>query len=148
MKLYFAYKESGEFDGFYDDEIHSKIPVNSVEITQELQNELLIGLWFINIEKIRKIDKILDAKDKDRFFVEHEPDIPEYVDPQKVLLKQIMSNKLELMKKDLIINNLTKQLAQDKIYSMKKDTTITMLLKQQAQNKIEIMKMKEGSKSE
>ncbi|WP_338630315.1 hypothetical protein [Clostridium baratii] len=51
MKLYFAYKETGEFDGFYDDEIHSEIPKNSVEITQELQNELIVGLWFINIEK-------------------------------------------------------------------------------------------------
>lgn len=119
MKIYFAYKETGEFDGFYDDNIHYEIPENSVEITEELQNELLIGLWFINIEKINEIDRVLDVEDKDIFFTEHEPDIPEYVDPQKVLLKQISSNKLELMKKDQIINNLMKQTAANKIEIMK-----------------------------
>ncbi|WP_338630404.1 hypothetical protein [Clostridium baratii] len=119
MKLYFAYKETGEFDGFYDDEIHSEIPKNSVEITEELQNELLIGLWFINIEKISEIDRILDVEDKEIFFTEHELDIPEYIDTQKVLLKQIVSNKLELIKKDQIINNLIKQIATNKIEIMK-----------------------------
>ena len=119
MKLYFAYKETGEFDGFYDDEIHSEIPENSVEITEELQNELLVGLWFINIEKINEIDRVIDVKDKDRFFTEHEPDIPEYIDIQKVLLKEMAVNKIELAKKDAIIKSLLKQVAENKIEIMK-----------------------------
>lgn len=149
MKIYFVYDEkNGEFNGFYNDEIHEEIPKESVEVTEELQQELSTGLWYINLEKLNEVKEILDIKDKDNFFIEHEIEAPEYVDPQKELLKAIVTNKLDIMNKDIQINNLTKQLVQNKIDIMKKDTTINMLIKQQAQNKIEIIKMKEGNKNE
>lgn len=142
MKIYFAYKENGEFDGFYDDEIHSEIPTSSVEITEELQKDLFTGLWFINIENLNDIQDVLGIKDKDTFFIEHEIESLPYIDPQAMLLKQMATNKLDLMNKDIQINNLTKQLAQNKIDSMKKYTVINNLMKQTAANKLEIMKMK------
>lgn len=146
--IYFAYKETGEFDGFYDDEIHSEIPTTSIEITETLQSNLLTGLWFINIEKLSEINKPLDLEDKDTFFTEHKIEALPFIDPQKELLKQMATNKLDLMNKNIQINNLTKQLAENKLDSMKKVSTINMLIKQQAQNKIEIMKMKGSNANE
>ncbi|WP_338627498.1 hypothetical protein QJR52_06120 [Clostridium baratii] len=143
MKIYFAYDEkTGEFNGFYNDEIHEEIPKESVEVTEELQQKLSTGLWFINIEKLNDIQDVLGIKDKDTFFIEHEIESLPYIDPQAMLLKQMATNKLDLMNKDIQINNLTKQLAQNKIDSMKKDTVINNLMKQTAANKLEIMKMK------
>lgn len=142
MKIYFAFKSTGEFDGFYDDEMHVEIPTQSVEITEELQDSLLTGLWFFNIEKINEIEDVLDINDKENFFIEHEIEPLPFIDPQATLLKQMATNKLDLMNKNIQINNLTKQLAQNKIDSMKKDTIINNLMKQTATNKIEIMRMK------
>lgn len=117
--IYFAYKETGEFDGFYDDEIHSEIPITSVKITQDLQNNLLTGSWFINIEKLNDIKGILDIQDKNTFFTEHEIESLPFVDPQTTLLKQLAQNKIDNMKKDAIINNLIKQTAANKLEIMK-----------------------------
>lgn len=119
MKIYFAYKDNGSFDGFYNDEIHKQIPLKRVEITQELQNSLLTGSWSINIEKLNDIKGILDIQDKDTFFIKHEEEALDYIDPQKALLRQIAANKLDLMKKDAIINNLMKQTAANKLEIMK-----------------------------
>lgn len=142
MKIYFAFKSTGEFDGFYDDEMHVEIPTQSVQITEELQDSLLTGLWFIDIDKLNEIENVLDINDKENFFIEHEIEALPFIDPQALLLKQIASNRLNLMNKDAQINNLTKQLAQNKIEGMKKDAIINNLMKQTATNKIEIMKMK------
>ena len=141
MKIYFSYKDDGEFDGFYNDEIHKQIPVKSVEITQELQDKLLIGSWFIDIEKLNDIKDILDIGDKDNFFVEHTIEALQYIDPEKQsLLRQVASNKLDLMKKDIANNNLMKQVATNKLDLMKKDIINNNLMKQIATNKLDLMK--------
>ena len=57
---------------------------------------------------------------------------------QNKLIKE-KENKLSDSKK---IDYLTKQLATEKLESMKKDLTMKMLIQQQAQNKLEIMKLK------
>ena len=143
MKIYFSYKDNGEFDGFYNDEINKKIPVESVEITQELQNELLTGLWSINIEKLDDIKGVLDIDDKDSFFLKHDIEAVQYINPeQQALLKQLALNKISNMQKDKTISDLANQIALNKLDSMQKDMIINNLSKQVANNKLELMELK------
>lgn len=64
------------------------------------------------------------------------------------LKNKILKKKQSILSDSQKIESLTKQLATNKLDSMKKDLTINMLIKQQAQNKIEIMNMKGSNTNE
>lgn len=115
--IYFAYKEDGEFNGFYNTDVHEDIPKESIEITEELQKELLTGLWIIDINKIENIEAPLDVKDKS-LFTEKEITVEPFVPFENAVAKQLAQSKIDNMKKDTIINSLARQVALNKINIM------------------------------
>ena len=121
MKIYFSYTENGEFDGFYNNEIHSEIPNRSVEITEKLWDSMRQGIFKIKIYKLNKINKTLDLEDKETYFEE--------------LKEEINTNENENY-----IVSLTKEIAKNKVAMMQKDSIINVLIREQAKNRIEKMK--------
>ena len=63
---YFAYKDDGNFDGFYDDMIHGFIPKNNIKITEELWGELLKDNYRFKLNLVE--DKILNLSNKEEYF--------------------------------------------------------------------------------
>lgn len=121
MKVYFSYDKTGEFNGFYNEEIHSEIPPTSVEITENLWKSMRQGIFKIKIDKLSEITKPLALEDKENYFEE--------------IQEEIAKNESE----DYIVS-LTKQIAKNKVENMQKDTVISILVKEQAKNRIEKMK--------
>lgn len=70
---YFAYKETGEFNGFYTKEIHSDIPEKNVKITDGLWEELLSGSYRYKLNLIENI--VLGIEDKDTYFEKVDGDL-------------------------------------------------------------------------
>ncbi len=109
---YFVYKENGEFNGFYDSEIHSEIPKESIKITKELWQELQKDNYKYKLNLSE--DRILDIVDKNTYFqkvVVEITNIPVAPNPQELLAQQVMGLIIENKKKDLLITNLAKTIA-------------------------------------
>lgn len=60
----------------------------------------------------------------------------------KNIMADLANSRIDSMKKETIINDLTKQIAANKILNMQKDSIINSLTKQMANNKLEIIKIK------
>lgn len=60
----------------------------------------------------------------------------------KNIMTDLANSRIDSMKKNIIINDLTQQVAENKILNIQKDTIINNLTKQMVNNKLEIMKIK------
>ncbi|SHK89468.1 hypothetical protein SAMN02745163_04616 [Clostridium cavendishii DSM 21758] len=115
--LYVAYKENGQFDGFYTEDIHGEnIPKQSLKITEDLWAELLKDNYKYKLNLTE--DKILNLSDKDTYFEKVEVKIiaiPQLPNAQELLTQQVTNLTIENKKKDLLISSLAKTVAEQNI---------------------------------
>lgn len=112
LKIFFNYDiATGEFKGFYNDEIHKNIPMNSIEISEELWLDMLLGQYKFNIEYINKINSPIQLKDKNIYFTKIEINNKDekYYDLNELTIKTIAELKVDNQKKDYIISSLTQE---------------------------------------
>ena len=104
---YFAYKENGDFNGFYTEDIHLEIPEKSIKLTEYLWKELLKNNYKYKLNMIE--DKVLDVADKDIYFDKVEIkvyDAPKLPNAQELLAQQVTNLLLENKKKDAAITKI------------------------------------------
>lgn len=115
MKIFFSYKENGDFDGFYNDEIFKEIPNNTVEITSELWNHMSIGIFKLKINKLSEITKPLTLEDKENYFEEIQEEENKFLNLDEEAAKEIAKLKIENQKKDFMLLQISKTVSQLKI---------------------------------
>lgn len=115
MKIFFSYKENGDFDGFYNDEIFKEIPSNTVEITNELWNHMSYGIFKLKIDKLNEITKPLSLEDKENYFEEIQEEENKFLNLDEESAKEIAKLKIENQKKDFMLLQLSKSVNQLKI---------------------------------
>lgn len=85
--IYYAYKEDGSFDGFYDSNINTNIPVNSIQISEELWQELLKGNFKLK-DMAFGANQSLALTDKNTYFEEVQPTMVTEDKTQLEILKE------------------------------------------------------------
>lgn len=115
MKVFFSYKENGDFDGFYNDEIFKEIPKNTVEITYELWNHMSCGIFKLKIDKLNEITKPLALEDKENYFEEIQEEENKFLNLDEEAAKEIAKLKIENQKKDFMLLQISKTVNQLKI---------------------------------
>lgn len=103
---------TGEFKGFYNDEIHKNIPMNSIEISEDLWSDMLLGQYKFNIEYINEINSPVQLKDKNIYFTEIKINNKDegYYDLNELTIKTLAELKVDNQKKDYIISSLTQEI--------------------------------------
>lgn len=141
MKIYMKYNESSlEFEGFYIEGIHDKIPKSSINIDEELWRQLQqINSNFKLVENFTK-QEIYTKKNMDLFEtikIDIPPSQPSRFDIIEELNSQLM---LDSVNKELNIDLLEKQNAQNMLDSANKDIEIKTLQNDLANLVLEVAK--------
>lgn len=146
--IHFAYNELGEFDGFYDTEIHEDIPKNTLKIDKELWQEMTKSLYRVKLEVLDTIkDKILTLEDLASVFVKFSRNRKiekNVLDKEKLMLVQeLANNKIELIKQKQLNKKIVEESVKMKIDSINNKKINRSLIKEIADTKLNIMKIKQ-----
>ncbi|EJT5937131.1 hypothetical protein N2W52_001899 [Clostridium perfringens] len=145
--IHFAYNDLGEFDGFYDTEIHQDIPKNSLKINKDLWQELAKSLYKVKLEVLDNIkDKMLTLEDLTSVFIKFNRNRKvekNVVDKDKLMLvQQLANNKIELIKQKQINRKIVEESVKMKIDSINNKKLNKNIMKEIADTKLNIMKLK------
>ena len=145
--IHFAYNDLGEFDGFYDAEIHQVVPKNSLKINKDLWRELTKNLYKVKLEVLDSIkDKMLTLEDLTSVFVKFNRNRKiekNVVDKDKLMLvQQLANNKIELIKQKKINRKIVEESVKMKINSINNKKINKNIVKEIADTKLSIIKLK------